>query len=149
MKKLFLSIMVPLSLIVTGSRVESKDLNIKIECRGKVYLKENSSNWGSEKNSVNDVVRVYTFGDMSTIQGKSDWWFDSGYSVYSNTKSSDPNQPGNPYWYRFISVTNDDISIVISGGNDFEKNKKSNDDTNQKHEYRREIRINRITGEWT
>jgi hypothetical protein len=130
------------------SSVHSMDKNIKIECSGKNYLKENSKNWGREENSVTNIVSVYGLSNMSQSKNKSDWWFDSGNSIYTNKKDNDPNQPGNPYWYRDINVSHDYIFIVISGGKDFDKNKKNEDGMNQKNEYRREIRINRITGEW-
>lgn len=132
-----------------GLGVESKEAHIKIECRGKIYEKSNSSNWSSEVNRTSEVVKIYTLSNSPDSKGKDYWYFDSGFSVYTNANSNVPNQPGNPYWYRNIFVTYDEISIVISGGNDFDNNKKNDDSSNQKHEYRREIRINRISGDWT
>ena len=130
------------------SSVHPMDKNIKIECSGKNYRNENSKNWSREENSVTNIVSVYGLSNMSQSKDKSDWWFDSGHSIYTKDKNNDPNQPGNPYWYRDINVSHDYIFIVISGGKDFDKNKKNEVSMNQKNEYRREIRINRITGEW-
>ena len=145
MRKLDFSFFIPLILFFSISSVESKTTSIKIECKGKTYVNKNSDNWSSEQNLNYDIVNVY---GLSNSKDRDNWYFDTGNFIYSNTEGNDPRQPSNPYWYRFISVTNDEISIIISGGNDFDKRKKD-DRHNQKYEYRHEIKINRISGEWT
>ena len=147
--KLFIYIFIPFLTILFGSRVNAKNVDIKIECRGKVYQTQNALSWSGEQNTIYDIAQVYKILNFPDSKGKDNWSFENEISIYSNTEGNDPRQPGNPNWYRNINVTDDLISVIISGGNDFNEGKVIDERMNQKSEYRHTIKINRITGEWT
>lgn len=148
--KLFTYIFISFLTILSGPSVYAKNVDIKIECSGKVYKKENALTWSAEKNIIYDLTTVYRIRNYPDSQGKDNWSFeDNNIAIFRNTEGNDPRQPGNPKWYRNIYVTDDVISIIISGSNDFKKEKVVDEGRNQKREYRRTIRINRITGEWS
>ena len=147
--KLSIYIFIPFLIIIFSSRVDAKNVDIKIECKGKVYETKNSLRWSSEQNIIFNTTQVYRISNFPDSKGKDNWVFKNGISIYSNIEGNDPRQPGNPNWYRNVNVTDDLISVIISGGNDFNEGKVLDEGMNQKHEYRHTIKINRITGEWT
>jgi hypothetical protein len=147
--KLFIYFFIPFLTILFCSRVDAKNVDIKIECKGKVYQTKNALSWSSEQNIINDKTQVYRIRNFPDSKGKDNWSFENEISIYSNTEGNDPRQPGNPNWYRNVNVTDDLISVIISGGKDFNEGKVSDERMNQKSEYRHTIKINRITGEWT
>lgn len=147
--KLFVYILIPFLTILFGSRVDAKNTDIKIECRGKVYKKENALTWSGEKNIVYDVAKVYRVRNHPDAKGQDNWIFEDNISIYSNKISNDSRQPGNPKFYRNIYVTDDEISVIISFSKDFKKENVIDEKLNKKFEYSRTIKINRITGEWT
>ena len=147
--KLFIYIFISFFIILFGGRLDAKNVDIKIECKGKVYITKNALRWSSEQNIVYDVAQVYKIRNFPDSKGKDNWGFENDISIYSNKEGNDPRQPGNPNWYSNVNVTDDLISVIISGGKDFNEGKVTDEGMNQKSEYRNAIKINRITGEWT
>ena len=111
--KLFVYIFIPLLTILFGSRINAKNIDIKIECRGKVYQTQNSLRWSNEQNIIYDKTQVYRIRNFPDSKGKDNWSFENEISIYSNTEGNDPRQQGNPNWYRNVNVTDDLISVII------------------------------------
>ena len=137
-----------LTTLISCSKIEEKDVEIVLECRGKTQYSQNSSQWNREKISTYETVEVYEIKkDIETKNGKK-WSFKNGNHRYFDDIGDSTTQPGNPNWYRSVSVTDSEIILIKRGGNGFDEKKKDNNRMNQKMEYRDENKINRISGEW-
>ena len=147
--KIYKTIFVVLTFMFIGPKAQSKTEAIKIECRGKTYIERNAQSYDSPYKIDYELVNVYALTNSLDSKGQDNWSFDDGNYVFANQDVSYPSQPGSPSSYRSIFVTNDVISIYISSRNDYDKNRKHEGGMNQKYESRREIKISRITGEWT
>ena len=137
-----------LTTLISCSKMEEKNVEIVLECRGKTMYSQNSSKWNREKISSYETVEVYEIkNDIENKNGKK-WSFKKGNNRYFDEVGESSTQPGNPNWYRNLSVSDTEILLTKSGGNGFDEKKKDNDGMNQKKEYRDENKINRVSGDW-
>jgi len=135
--------------LVSCSKFEDKDVEITLDCRGKTFFTQGSSSWSKERVSSYDSVEVFEINNKFKTQDGRKWSFKKGNFTYMNEVGDGPNQPGHPNWYRNVSVSDTEITLSKSGTTGFDEKKTDNDRMNQRDEYRDELKINRISGEYT